>query len=149
MSQETAYIIHRAGDWSGPVGDHLALDYEARFVRRKRLETSGGGAVLLDLPQTVSLESGDAIETQSGKLIQISAAPEPLLKVTGDLVRLAWHIGNRHTPCQVAEDHLLIRDDHVLSDMLAHLGAEVSKVTAPFTPEGGAYGHGRTHGHSH
>jgi len=141
--------VHRAGAWQGPADDRLVLDYEARFVRRKRLELASGAAVLIDLPETVSLAAGDALETPDGRLIEIDAAPEPLLKVTGALTRLAWHIGNRHTPCQIAHDHLLIRADHVLADMLARLGAEVTPVTAPFTPEGGAYGHGRTHGHDH
>ena len=55
----------------------------------------------------------------------------------------------RHTPCQIADDHILIREDKVLQVMLEGLGASVTQVTAPFTPEGGAYGHGRTHGHEH
>jgi urease accessory protein len=145
----TAGRHHRAGHWQGPTADRLVLDYEGRFLRRKRLALASGGSVLVDLPETVSLDAGDALETADGRMIEIAAAPEPLLRVTGDLVRLAWHIGNRHTPCQVAGDHLLIRDDHVLADMLARLDAGVEPVTAPFTPEGGAYGHGRTHGHDH
>lgn len=145
----TAYAFHRAGHWTAPATDQVILDYEARFLRRKRLTTEGGAEVLVDLAETVSLNAGDALETEDGSLIAVAAAAEPLLKITGDLTRLAWHIGNRHTPCQIAGDHLLIRDDHVLADMLAHLGAQTEKVTAPFIPEGGAYGHGRTHGHSH
>jgi len=141
--------LHRAGQWQGPADDRLVLDYEGRFLRRKRVELASGAAVLIDLPETVSLAAGDALETTDGRLIEIDAAPEPLLRVTGELTRLAWHIGNRHTPCQIAGDHLLIRADHVMADMLAHLGAVVTPVTAPFTPEGGAYGHGRTHGHDH
>ena len=65
------------------------------------------------------------------------------------LARLAWHIGNRHTPCQIGPDCLVIRQDHVLEAMLAKLGADVTHDTRPFTPEGGAYGMGRTMGHSH
>jgi urease accessory protein len=145
----TAGRYHRAGQWPGQSADRLVLDYEGRFLRRKRLILTSGAAVLVDLPETVSLEAGDALETADGRLIEIAAAPEPLLKITGDLTRLAWHIGNRHTPCQIADDHLLIRADHVLADMLTRLGAGVETVTAPFTPEGGAYGHGRTHGHDH
>ncbi|MCU4654734.1 urease accessory protein UreE [Roseibacterium sp. SDUM158016] len=141
--------LHRAGAWTGAPLDRLILDYEGRFLRRKRVVCASGRAVLVDLPETVSLDAGDALETEEGGLVAVEAAPEPLLRITGDLPRLAWHIGNRHTPCQVLEGHLLIRDDHVLSDMLARLGAGVERVTGPFTPEGGAYGHGRTHGHSH
>jgi len=144
-----ADAVRRAGDWDGPAGERLVLDYEGRFLRRKRVLAASGRGVMVDLPETVSLDAGDALEAEGGLLVEIVAAPEPLLRVSGDLPRLAWHIGNRHTPCQVAGDHLLIRDDHVLADMLRRLGAEVTAVTAPFVPEGGAYGHGRTHGHSH
>ena len=78
------------------------------------------------------------------------AAEEDLLEITGpDLVRLAWHIGNRHMPCQIEADRLLIQRDHVIRDMLNHLGATLREVSEPFTPEGGAYGHGRTHAHAH
>ena len=62
---------------------------------------------------------------------------------------LAWHIGNRHTPCQIEEGSLLIQNDPVIRHMLETLGATLEEVEAPFTPEGGAYGHGRTHSHEH
>lgn len=148
MSFGTAHEVLRAGDWSDAPVARIVLDYEGRFLRRKRLEVEGGGTVLVDLAKTVSLEPGDALRADGG-LIEVVAAREPLLRISGDLVRLAWHIGNRHTPCQVGDDVLLIRADHVLADMLAQLGAAVEAVEAPFRPEGGAYGHGRTHGHSH
>ena len=145
----TAIRVVPAGQWQGPAADRLVLDYEGRFVRRKRLQTASGAQVLVDLPNTRSLAAGDALETWDGMLIEIAAAIEPLLRVRGDLVRLAWHIGNRHTPCQIVGDHLLIRADHVLADMLTRLGAAVEPMMGAFTPEGGAYGHGRTQGHSH
>lgn len=141
--------VRRAGTWSGDPQDRLALDYDARFLRRKRIRTVSGGHVMVDLAETVSLDAGDALECDGGALVAIEAAPEPLLRVSGDLPRLAWHIGNRHTPCAVGQDHLLIREDHVLADMLRGLGADVSPLVAPFEPEGGAYGHGRTLGHHH
>lgn len=132
------------------VADTVTLDYEARFLRRKRLVTDGGLAVLLDLPETTSLDHMDALKLSDGRLIGVRAGAEALLEVTGDnLTRLAWHIGNRHTPCQIEAERLLIREDHVLADMLGKLGARVQPVQAPFTPEGGAYGHGRTMGHDH
>lgn len=149
MSGRHAGSVSRAGAWTGPAAGRIVLDYEGRFLRRKRLQTEAGEAVVIDLAQTVSLEPGDALECEDGSLIEVVAAAEPLLRIEGDLVRLAWHIGNRHTPCQVAADHLLIRDDHVLADMLTKLGAKVARLDAPFRPEGGAYGLGRTHGHSH
>jgi len=86
---------------------------------------------------------------EDGRIIAVRAADEPVLVVRGDLPRLAWHIGNRHTPCQIGADHRVIRADHVLEAMLTRLGARVAPGMAPFTPEGGAYGHGRTMGHDH
>ncbi|MEP2716598.1 urease accessory protein UreE [Pseudophaeobacter sp.] len=129
--------------------DHVSLTYEARFLRRKVLTTAKGVEFLVDLAQTSSVGRGDAFKLSDGRLIEVVPASEALLEVTGDLPRLAWHIGNRHTPCQVEDSRLLIQVDHVLRDMLEKLGADLREVTAPFTPEGGAYGHGRTHGHSH
>ncbi|MFC3616189.1 urease accessory protein UreE [Lutimaribacter marinistellae] len=128
----------------------VSLDYEGRFLRRKVLTLDDGRPLLVNLPKTTSLDHGGVLVLDGGGEIEIIAAPEPLLEVTGsDLIRLAWHIGNRHTPCQIGADRLLIQRDHVLHDMLTRLGATLREVTEPFTPEGGAYGHGRTHGHSH
>jgi len=129
---------------------HVLLDYETRFLRRKMLTTTEGGQVLVDLAQTTSLEHGGVLITDAGEEIAIEAADEPLLEVRGeDLHRLAWHIGNRHTPCAIFDDHLLIQHDPVLRDMVEGLGARVTEVTGPFRPEGGAYGTGRVMGHSH
>ena len=128
----------------------VSLDYEGRFVRRKRLVSDTGRPFLVDLAEVTSLDDGDALELTDGRVVGIRAAPEALLAVTGpSLARLAWHIGNRHTPCRIEAERLLIRADHVLADMLRRLGAEVTEVTGPFEPEGGAYGHGRTFGHAH
>jgi urease accessory protein len=144
-----AHTIRLAGLWTGAHGT-VILDHETRFLRRKRLETTAGEAFLVDLQQTANLSQGDALVLEDGRLIAVQAAEEPLLEVRGDgLARLAWHIGNRHTPCQIEADHLLIRADPVLEDMLRRLGATVRHVVAAFRPEGGAYGHGRTMGHSH
>ena len=137
------------GDWRAADAT-CALDYEARFFRRRRLVTREGWAFVADFEQTVSLDQGTALRLEDGRIVAIEAAPEALLEVTGEnLARLAWHIGNRHTPCQVESGRLLIRDDPVIAHMLSHLGAETRAITAPFTPEGGAYGHGRTHSHEH
>jgi urease accessory protein len=128
----------------------VTLTYEARFLRRKKLTSDHGQSFFVDLPETTHLNAGDAFVLSDGARVRILAAAEPLLAVTGaDLIRLAWHIGNRHTPCQIEADRLLIQVDHVLADMVAKLGGTATPVTEPFTPEGGAYGHGRTMGHSH
>ncbi|MBS9718899.1 urease accessory protein UreE [Pseudohalocynthiibacter aestuariivivens] len=144
-----AQTLHRKGHWNGPATT-CELDYTERFLRRKRLTMTSGEPFIVDLAQTTSLDEGDALELDTGALIRISAGVEALYKVSGpDLVRLAWHVGNRHTPCQINTDHLLIQADPVIGHMLEHLGAVVDPVSAPFTPEGGAYGHGRTHSHEH
>ncbi len=159
MTAPVARILRRAGEWSGE-DDRVTLGYEARFLRRKVLTTDRGECFLVDLAQAVSLARGDAFELADGRLIAVIAAEEPLLEITaadaadaaeaaGTLARLAWHIGNRHAPCQIARDRLLIAPDHVLREMVENLGGRLREVREPFTPEGGAYGHGRTHGHSH
>ena len=128
----------------------ITLDYEGRFLRRKRLVTDDGEAFLVELPETVSLSATDGFILDDGRIIAIRPKPEPLLKITHNhLPRIAWHIGNRHTPCQIEQHYLLIQQDHVLENMLELLGVTIEKLEAPFTPEGGAYGHGRTHSHKH
>ena len=129
--------------------DRVTLDYDARFLRRKVLTTEGGLRFLVDLEHTTSLDHGHALALDDGRLIEVIPAAEALMEVRGDLTRLAWHIGNRHMPCQIEPDRLLIQRDHVIRDMLEKLGAELKLVREAFTPEGGAYGHGRTHGHAH
>ena len=136
-------------DASETATDTVSLSYDARLLRRKRLIADSGIVFHIDLPETVSLNEGDCFLFDDNTRIAVKAAPEPLLEVKGDLPRLAWHIGNRHTPCEVQADRLLIQRDHVLEDMLRGLGAEITHVEEPFQPEGGAYGHGRTHGHGH
>ncbi len=129
--------------------DSVVLDYEARFLRRKVLTATSGLRFLVDLSQTTSVDQHEAFVLDDGRVVGVVPAEEELFQVKGDLIRLAWHIGNRHTPCQVEADRLLIQRDHVMREMLERLGATVTTVTEPFTPEGGAYGHGRTHSHAH
>lgn len=130
--------------------DTVTLTYDARFLRRKRLLTDGGVPFVIDLEKTESLDQGDALELSDGRLVEVRAAVEAVLVITGDnLQRLAWHIGNRHTPCQIEASRLVIQNDPVIRHMLEHLGAVIVEATEPFTPEGGAYGHGRTHSHEH
>ena len=145
IAQTIEHHLHEAA-----AQDTVTLDYEARFLRRKKLVSDGGEAFLVELAETRSVNEGEGFQLDDGRVIAVRAASEPLLGVRhANLPRIAWHIGNRHTPCQICTDHLLIRDDAVLQKMLEQLGAEVTSLTAPFRPEGGAYGHGRTHGHQH
>lgn len=147
MTQPRAMTVDTGG---GDVTATLTLSYEDRFLRRKVLICDDGTSVLVDLAQTTSLNHGDALVCENGHRIGIRAAEEPLLQITADrLLAIVWHIGNRHCPCQIEESRVLIQPDHVLRDLMVKLGASVTEVTEPFTPEGGAYGHGRTHGHDH
>jgi urease accessory protein len=130
--------------------DVIVLDYEDRWVRRKVVTAAHGDKIKIDLPELRALQDRERIITKNGTHFEIIAAEEDLLEITGAaLPRIAWHVGNRHTPCQVEDKRLLIKRDHVLRDMLTKLGATVREVSEPFQPEGGAYGHGRTHSHSH
>ncbi len=141
--------IRRTAEWANAF-DTIELTYDGRFLRRKVLTTTRGTRFLVDLAHTTSLDHGDAFELEDGRFVEVVAADEELLEVTGaDLVRIAWHVGNRHTPCQIETDRLLIQRDHVIWKMLHLIGAEVREISEPFRPEGGAYGHGRTHGHVH
>lgn len=145
----TAGTYHNHGHQPKPAG-RVVLDYEGRFLRRKVLQLEDGRALLVDLAQTTSLNHGGVLVLDNGDEIAVIAAVEPLLEVTADdLVRVAWHIGNRHTPCQIETTRLVIQRDHVIRDMLDKIGAQTRDITEAFTPEGGAYGHGRTHSHAH
>lgn len=135
---------------TGEADDSVALDYEGRFLRRRRLVSAAGRAFIVDLSETRSLDQGDVFLLDDGSSVAVEAADEPLYHVTGDnLARLAWHIGNRHTPARIEDAGIVIRADHVLKRMLEGLGATVAETQGPFQPEGGAYGTGRTLGHSH
>ncbi|MEM8786958.1 MAG: urease accessory protein UreE [Pseudomonadota bacterium] len=133
--------------------DHVTLGYDDRFRRRIALTGRGGLRFLLDLARATELRDGQGLALEDGRVIAVHAAAEPLIEVRAptprDLIRAAWHIGNRHLPCELLPDRLRLRADPVIADMLTGLGCSVTPVTAPFQPEGGAYGPGRTQGHSH
>ncbi len=135
--------------YTGQTAEIVTLSYDERFLRRKRLTCESGASFMVDLAETTSLNHGDALILDDGRAVAVHAAEEPVVQVAGNLPRLAWHIGNRHTPCQIGTDHLVIRRDPVIEAMLAGLGARLTLQISPFTPEGGAYGHGRTMGHDH
>ncbi len=126
----------------------ITLEADERRLRRKSLRLPTGEYILVDFPATISLGDGDALQLPDGRLVGIKAAPEALFEITAKdathLLRLAWHIGNRHLPAQLGAERLLIRRDHVIREMLVGLGATVRDVEAPFSPEHGAY-----HGHGH
>ncbi len=132
------------GHWPDrPVAEIVVLDFDDRHRRRIAMTGTGGLEFLLDLDEAIALRGGDALVLDDGRLIEVVAAPEHLIEVRGrtpgDLVRLAWHIGNRHLSAQVMANALRLRGDHVIEDMLRGLGASVVSIEAPFDPEGGAY----------
>ncbi len=134
----------------GRADETCTLSYEDRFLRRRVLATDAGEKFLVDLPHTTSLDDGDCFALGDGTLVEVKAAQEALLEITApDLLPLVWHIGNRHCPAQIEQARVLVQPDHVIRDLMERLGAQVREIHAPFAPEGGAYGHGRTHGHSH
>ncbi len=136
-----------------PDGLTVTLTQDQRYRRRIALKADQGLDFLLDLPETVLLRHGDELQLEDGRHVRVQAVPEALLEVTAQdahhMVRLAWHLGNRHLEAQIEETRILIRPDHVIAEMLAKLGAQISTVTEPFNPEGGAYGSGHAHHHEH
>ncbi len=140
-------VVSRIIQHSVDPDDVVIMDYEARFLRRKVLTTESGFRFLVDLAKTISLQLHDAFVLEDGRLVGVVPAKEDLLEIKGDLIRYAWHIGNRHTPCQIEPGRLLIQDNHVMKDLLLKLGASVEEVYEPFLAEGGAYGNTRTHAH--
>jgi urease accessory protein len=142
--------------WTEPAADTVVLDFDDRHRRRMAMTGTRGLEFLLDLENAVALRGGDALVLDDGRLIEVVAAPEPLAEIRGadpmHLVRLAWHLGNRHLPTQIVGKGLRIRRDHVIEAMVQGLGARVIEIEAPFDPEGGAYaggGHGDAAEHGH
>lgn len=152
MIRATSIIRREAVD-EDRIVDIITLDHGDRHRRRIVLHADGGTAFLLDLDKVDVLEDGDAIRLDSGWLVQVRAAPEKLIEVRTDdsldLLTLAWHIGNRHVPAEIARDAIYIAYDHVLLDMLRGLGARTEIVERPFRPVRGAYHHHDHGGHSH
>ena len=142
-----------AGTWSGEPADRVTLDYDGRHRRRIVLTGASGSEYLLDLAEATHLKDGDGLQLAGGGILAVVAKPEPLLEIRARtpeaLIRLAWHIGNRHLAAQVYADRILIRRDHVIAHMLQHQGAVVAEVEAPFDPEGGAYHEHGAHDHAH
>jgi urease accessory protein len=137
-----------AGKWQGTPIDRIVLDHDLRHRRRRVMTTAAGLSVLLDLPAATVLHGGDALELEDGRIVVVEARAEELVEISAAdptvMVRVAWHLGNRHLPTEIHGSCLRIRRDHVIEAMLAGLGATLIPISAPFDPEGGAYS-----GHSH
>ena len=145
-------LIHRsAGHWPEErAATALTLDFDARHRRRICLTLDDGEVVLLHLSKAVAMSDGDGLQLEDGRWIRVRASNERLVEIRhadlAQLVRVAWHLGNRHLPTDICGPLLRIRPDHVIEDMLRGMGAELRTVDAPFQPEGGAYA---DHSHLH
>jgi urease accessory protein len=136
----------------------VELDWDVRQKSRFDATDSQGRSLGIFLPRGTVVRGGDVLVADDGSFIRAIAAPQPVLKITHctqhgtpyDLIRAAYHLGNRHVPIELKPDHLKIEPDHVLADMLRAMHLIVHAVNESFEPENGAYatgGHG--HGHSH
>ena len=142
----------------------LTLDWDLRQKSRFDAEDSQGRRVGVFLPRGTVVRGGDVLLTHDGSMLKVLAAPQAVLRITHcsehgspfDLIRAAYHLGNRHVPIELQPDHLKIEPDHVLAEMLRQMHLVVNAVREPFEPESGAYasgghahGHAHTHAHGH
>src|SRR5258707_11801688 len=147
-----AIAVHPRGQWpeDGMV-EKVTLAYLDRHRRRIRLTADSGARFLLDLPRAQHLADGDGVEPDGGGYLNVCAGPEPVIEITAAdparLLRIAWHLGNRHLPMQALGDCLRIREDHVIAEMVSGLGGRITRREAPFDPEIGAYAAAPHHDH--
>ncbi|WID96062.1 urease accessory protein UreE [Bosea vestrisii] len=158
--QRAISVVRKAAVKQDRVVETLTLDHEDRNRRRVALKGDGGRDILLDLDKATALNDGDAVKLEDGSLVLIKAAAQKLIEITAEnplrLARVAWHIGNRHTPAEITANAIYIEHDHVLAEMIRGQGCAMADVERPFQPERGAYdhdhadcGHDHGHGHSH
>ncbi len=139
----------------------VTLDWDTRQKSRFDATDSSGRQLGVFLPRGTVVRGGDVLVAEDGSLVRVQAAPQTVLRISAcaehgtafDLMRAAYHLGNRHVPIELQPDHLKIEPDHVLADLLRAMHMTVAEVSEPFEPEGGAYGDnammGHDHGHSH
>ena len=133
------------------------LDWDVRQKSRFDTTDSQGRTLGVFLPRGTLVRGGDVLVADDGSLVLVQAAPQPVLEVRHcsahgspfDLLRAAYHLGNRHVALELQPDHLKLEPDHVLADMLRQQHLIVTEGLSAFEPEGGAYGGGGGHGHGH
>ncbi len=139
---------NRAGE-----ADTIELPHDGRHRRRIAMRAAKDTVFLLDLAEATQLHDGDGIKLEDGRVVRVIAASEPIAEITASdphhLSRIAWHLGNRHVPAQILPDRIRIGLDHVLEELMVKLGAKVTRIDAPFDPEGGAYAEETAHAHGH
>jgi urease accessory protein len=130
----------------------LVLPFALRQKSRQQTNLESGEAVQLFLPHGTRLQDGDTLEATDGRKVRVRAAPETVLFVTAAspvaLLRLAYHLGNRHTAIEIGENFLRLEPDPVLEELLWRLGGSVETKFEPFEPEPGAYKGGDRHDHA-
>ena len=139
------------------VADTVILDYAQRSAGKIAVSGVKGGRFDIDLAEATRLRTDDALLLDDGSLIEVVAAPEPLIEARAadlaELARLAWHLGDRHVPAQLFANRIRVRAEAGVEQLLKALGARLARIEAPFEPEGGAYesahGHGHAHDHGH
>ena len=145
--------LHTRLERADQITDEAVLAYDQRERCRLRIALASGATAALFLPRGSVLRDGDLLTGPDGAVVRVRAAMEATYRINARdpqaLVRCAFHLGNRHGQVQIGADHLRIRADPVLRDMLAGLGATVTEEQAPFHPEPGAYGGGQGHAHAH
>jgi urease accessory protein len=133
----------------------VELDWDVRQKSRFDATDSAGRALGVFLPRGSVVRGGDVLVAEDGSLIVVKAAPQPVMVVRTcaehgspfDLLRAAYHLGNRHVALELKPDHLKLEPDHVLAQMLRAMHLDVDQMQAAFEPEGGAYAAGGGHGH--
>lgn len=141
----------------------VTLDWDTRCKSRFDATDSSGRPLGVFLARGTVVRGGDVLVAEDGSLVRVEAAPQAVLRITAcaehgspfDLMRAAYHLGNRHVPIELKPDHLKIEPDHVLAELMRSMHMTVTEVHEPFEPESGAYGdkammgHDHGHGHSH
>ena len=140
----------------------VVLDWDTRQKSRFEVTDSQGRSLGVFLPRGTVVRGGDVLVAEDGSLVKVIATPQPVMVVRHcaehgspfDLLRAAYHLGNRHVALDLQPDRLQIEPDPVLADMLRRMHLIVTEELAPFEPEGGAYaaahaGHRHDHGHAH
>ena len=148
-----ANTVLPAGGWTGEPADSVVLEFDERHRRRVTMTGVRGLSFLLDLDETVTLRSGDGVKLEDGRIVEVLAAPEALAEIraadAAELIRIAWHLGNRHLSTELGRKSLRVRRDAVIEEMVRGLGGQVTAIEAPFNPEGGAYLRTRDHDSAH
>ena len=146
-------VLAAADRRNRPVTDTVILDYAQRSAQKTTVTGIKGGVIEIDLNHPARLRTDDLLVLDNGELVEVVAAPEPLLEARAGevaaLSRLAWHLGDRHVPVQVLPNRIRAQRDAAIEALLKSLGAKVTTIEAPFEPEGGAYESSHRHGHAH